>query len=121
MPILRHSRHIARLALVWFVLSIGASIASPLIQAQDFTLICSGNNPTSLIVDKGVGQDTTPLPNHALNCPMCMPLDALPAAVQQQVHGLVASVTAPRRRATIRAYSPQAGPLPARGPPQYLS
>ena len=47
---LRNSHQLIRLVLVWFVLSLGAAIASPLVNPQAAELICTGTGVMKLMV-----------------------------------------------------------------------
>ena len=50
MQVLRNAHLLARFVLVWFALSIGAAIASPLIQPKDILLICTGSGAMKVLV-----------------------------------------------------------------------
>ena len=54
MQALRNARHIARFVLVWFALSIGVAIASPVIHPKAMDLVCSSTGSMQLVV---VGDD----------------------------------------------------------------
>lgn len=117
MQSLRNAHLLARFVLVWFALSIGAAIASPLIKPQAMELVCSGSGAMKLLVKTGDG--TKEQSGHTLDCPLCAALSAPPSVVrltaeppQPLAHVLqsipaanIASLTAP--------------PLPARGPPAF--
>lgn len=104
-----------RFFLLWFVLAIGAAIASPVIQPQAMELVCSSGGTVKLIVQTDDGAQEMS-PSH-LDCPLCL-LSGPPAEhdTARQVLSL------PLARATqsipsARIAAATASPLPARGPP----
>ena len=118
MQFLRNAHILARFVLVWFALSIGAAVASPLIKPQDILLICTGSGAMKVLVtaDDGSIQEVA---SRAIDCPLCMTPGAPPP---------VARVTA--EPAQPLGYALQgipaahiawltAAPLPARGPPTF--
>lgn len=116
MQTLRNAHQLARFVLVWFVLTLGVAVASPVVQPRVMELICSDAGLFKLMVkgEANGGQAK----NHTLECPMCImgggaPLvQSGPALPAQRVTAdrpqppLVTSVT------VLRAVPP-----PARGPP----
>ena len=114
---LRHFRWLARLVLAWFVLSIGAAVASPLVNPQAIELICSGSGAIKLLVKTDDGGRE--LPGHTLDCPLCVHVGAPPSTSQAElpvVHPL-AHALRPIPAAHIAART--AAPLPPRGPPAF--
>ena len=114
---LRQARHLARLVLAWFVLSLGVAVASPMVQPQGLEFICSGGAMKVLVkTSEGVKQVST----HTLDCPLCAhigsppPLETGFAAepVQPLAHAL-------RPVGAARMAWLAAAPLPARGPPSF--
>ena len=112
---LRNAKLIARFVLVWFALSIGVAIASPMVKPQGMQLVCSGVGAMKVIV---AGQDgKAPVVSHTLDCPLCAGISALPP-----MEILAFSATAP-----LASVMPAEGneivlfelatPPPARGPP----
>ena len=69
MHALRSARTLARLVLVWFALSLGVAVASPLVNPQAMELICSGSGVIKVLVktDDGVKEQS----RHMLDCPLC--------------------------------------------------
>jgi len=67
---LRNTPWLARLALLWFVLTLGAAVASPLVNPQTEVLICSGMGGMAKVTlnDDGTVSDTSV----TLSCPLCM-------------------------------------------------
>lgn len=118
MQVLRRPHTLACFVLVWFVLSIGVAIASPIVKPQAMELICSASGAMKLLVktdDGGKGAFN----GHALDCPLCASTSAPPP-----VAGASAAPTRPPTQVlqsvpAARAASRAAAPLPARGPPTF--
>ncbi|MDP2066706.1 MAG: DUF2946 family protein [Burkholderiaceae bacterium] len=115
MHALRHAHHLARLVLVWFALSIGAAVASPLVSPQGLELICSGSGAMKVLVKTADGTQETS--SHSLECPLCASLGAPPpvlrtVAAPDPTLGYVRQPIPAARIASLTA-----APLPARGPP----
>ncbi len=67
---LRRAKHCARGVLLWFVLSLGMAVASPLLQPASSSLVCSaGGSRWVIISDDGPLTATA----HTLNCVLCAP------------------------------------------------
>ena len=116
MQTLRSAHHLARLVLVWFALSLGVAIASPVVNPQDLQMVCTGSGAMKLIVTDANGdQDTTLL---SMDCPLC----ATGLAITPELPTLDFTQAAPINLATMQAASTAtaqffSAPLPARGPP----
>jgi hypothetical protein len=112
---LRLAHRLARLVLVWFVLSLGVAVASPIVHPQAMELICSGSGAIKLLVktDDGVKEAA----GHTLDCPLC----AVSGTPPPIAHSLalpvppLSHVLRPIPAAHIAWLT--AAPLPARGPP----
>ncbi|MGH6627667.1 MAG: DUF2946 family protein [Burkholderiaceae bacterium] len=115
MQALRNAHFLARWVLVWFALSIGVAVASPLVKPQAMELICSGAGAMKLLVKTDDGAKE--LSSHTLDCPLCASLGAPPPPARQTaepIHPLSYALQ-PIVAAHIAALT--AAPLPARGPP----
>jgi hypothetical protein len=120
MEALRTHPFLARLVLAWFVLFVGASVASPIIEPSATQLICSANGTMKLVAsdianDDGQAQSSAV----GMDCPLCSPIaHALPTSEQLTLlpsglgHALQPAVAA--RLAWLTR-----SPLPARGPPSF--
>ena len=117
MHALRHAHHLARFVLVWFVLSIGVAVASPLVSPQGLELICSGAGAMKLLVKTDDGASETA--SHSLECPLCASIGAPPPVARNLVapDPMRGSMRQPMPGA--RVASRTAAPLPARGPPAF--
>ena len=72
----RTARLIARWVLMWFALSLGAAIASPLINPRATEMVCTGAGLMKLVVQTDDG--ATELVGLSLDCPLCANLSAPP-------------------------------------------
>ena len=118
MQALRNVRLLARFVLVWFALSIGVAIASPLVKPQAMELVCAGAGVMKF-VKQGDGGSTEPV-SLTLDCPLCANLGAPPppfAADPALVFGLAFALL-PIEAARIS--SPLRGPWQARAPPAFF-
>lgn len=116
MHTLRNAHLLARCVLVWFALSIGVAIASPLIKPQSVQLVCSASGAVKIIADGGA-DDSGALRN-TLDCPLCAAVGAPPphAFVPLLVPATGLSYTLPQRvdAPHLRRATAQ---FPPRGPP----
>lgn len=116
MQILRNAHLIARFVLVWFALSVGVAVASPLVKPQAMELICSSAGVMKVVftTDDG-GRDAA---SPALDCPLCAATSAPPPPFARLTAG---PAQPPAYRLQVMAAAPlavlTAAPLPARGPP----
>ncbi|PKO42488.1 MAG: DUF2946 domain-containing protein [Betaproteobacteria bacterium HGW-Betaproteobacteria-3] len=117
MDALRHAHHLARLVLVWFALSIGVAVASPLVSPQGLELICSGSGAMKLLVKTADG--ATEASSHSLDCPLCASIGAPPPVARTVAapDPTLGYVCQPMPAARIASRT--AAPLPARGPPAF--
>ncbi|AEG94758.1 hypothetical protein [Ramlibacter tataouinensis] len=113
MHALRNARRLARLVLAWFALSLGAALASPVVQPQGVELVCAGGVMKLMTVDEGGPAGAS----QALDCPLCTPAGAppAPAPVAAAMPLPLGHALQPIPAARIAALT--AAPLPARGPP----
>jgi hypothetical protein len=113
---LRNSIQIARLVLVWFALSLGVAIASPLVKPESTMLVCTGSGIMKLVAS---GEDTGKPSTPKLDCPLCATIGAPPPPLNNEL-----TQPSPLSHAllpTAAAHFPSltAPPLPSRGPPTF--
>lgn len=114
MQSLRRAHFLARFVLVWFALSLGVAIASPLVKPQAMELVCSGAGAIKLVkTDDGVQQP----PGHTLDCPLCLPHSAPPPLARLPVEPPQPLAHALRPIPAAHIAARTAAPLPPRGPP----
>jgi hypothetical protein len=112
---LRNAKRIARFVLIWFALTIGVAVASPMVKPQGMQLICSGAGAMKVVIAAGEGK--APLASHTLDCPLCASINA-PAPMEILSFDNVAPQTfaLPLIGTDLVIFVP-AAPPPARGPP----
>jgi len=117
MHILRTSSMLVRLVLAWFVLTLGAASAAPVVHPATMALVCSEGGAKVVLVDRdgaavhGKG--------HTLDCPLCLPAAAPPAIMVQRTPAPQPSGAAPAIFRAARTTASAGAPLPPRGPPVY--
>jgi hypothetical protein len=113
---LRSSPWLARLALLWFALTLGVAVASPLVHPQSELVICSGVGMQKLVLNDDGTVTTSSV--SGMSCPLCLVGGAPPQTVALTVapaHSL-GHVLHSTPASYIAALT--AAPPPARGPPQ---
>jgi hypothetical protein len=115
-----HSRLIGRLGrwvLLWFVLSLGAAVASPVVHPQAMELVCSSVGTIKVVVHTQDGVQDMGATH--LDCPLCVLTGAPPPPPVAAVFDaplplgrVLQSIPAARHAVATAA------PLPARGPPR---
>ena len=111
---LRETRAIVRWMLVWFALSLGVAVASPVVNPQALTLVCSAAGVVQL--KAGTDGDAPQPMGHTLDCVLCMVAGAPPAtAVVVQAPAALAHVQ--RSALSQRPVGAIVAASPARGPP----
>jgi hypothetical protein len=117
MQALRNAQLIIRFVLVWFALSVGVAMASPIVKPQPMELICATDGAVRLLVqtDEGIQE----MPSHGMDCSLCVLASAPPPVIQLSVEPqqVLSHVLHPIFAARIAALT--AAPLPARGPPAF--
>jgi hypothetical protein len=118
MQYLRNTSNIIRFVLVWFALSVGVAIASPMVQPNAMDMVCTSTGSMKLVVQGDADSSTSASPT--LDCPLCASISAPPSALNTALsqpsplsHALLPSVAA-------HIASLTAPPLPSRGPPTFL-
>lgn len=114
---LRNAQTIARFVLVWFVLSMGAAIASPLVSPQAMELICSGTGVMKLV--KQLDDGSTEPGSLTLDCPLCANLSAPPPAFASDAALVIDLAFALTPLQAARLASLLRGPWQARAPPVF--
>jgi hypothetical protein len=106
---------LGRWVLLWFVLSLGAAAASPLVHPQAVELVCSSAGAVKAVVqtDDGVQE----LGASHLDCPLCVLTGAPPPSRAAQAAAFPLPPERAHRSVPSRTAAVSAAPLPARGPP----
>lgn len=113
---LRNTPWLARLALLWFALTLGVAVASPMVNPQQELVICSSVGMTKVTLNADGSLSTEP--SNLAHCPLCVVGGAAPpvimTALPEPAHTLghvLQSIPAARIAAATAA------PPPSRGPP----
>ena len=111
---LRNALHMTRFVLVWFALSVGVAIASPVVNPHGMDLVCTSTGSMKLVVQ---GDDDVAASSLTMDCPLCASSSAPPPAVNTTLTqpSPLAPAMQPLAAAHIAALT--APPLPSRGPP----
>ena len=122
MSFLRHTRHlglVGRCVLLWFAMSLGVAVASPIVHPQAMELVCSAAGAVKVIVHADDGAQE--LGASHMDCPLCVLTGAPPPAAPRA--GLPSPLPLGRALQPIEAAriaAATAAPLPARGPPAFF-
>jgi hypothetical protein len=112
---LRSSPWLARVALLWFALTLGVAVASPIVHPQSELVICSGVGMQKVVLNDDGTVTTSSV--SGMSCPLCLVGGAPPLTSTLTVapaHGLSYVLqSAPASHLTALT----AAPPPARGPP----
>ena len=118
MTALRRAHHLCRLVLLWFVLSLGVAVASPMVNPQAMDLVCStAAGTTKIVVQTDEGAQA--LGASQMDCPLCVPSGApAPSARAADLPNLLPLSYAVQPTEAARIAAATAAPPPARGPPR---
>jgi len=108
---------LARWVLLWFAMSLGVAVASPLVHPQAIELVCSGAGAVKAVVHTDDGVRDTGATH--LDCPLCLLTGAPPAAAMPAWPGVVPAVQALRSFSVAHIVAAGDAPPPARGPPTF--
>jgi hypothetical protein len=118
-PTPRFLGQIGRWVLLWFVLSLGVAVASPLVNPQAMELVCAGAGTIKVVVHTEDGAQDVGSGSH-MDCPLCVLTGAPPPPVAAATFDLplpLGRVVQPIPAARLAAAT--AAPPPARGPPTF--
>jgi hypothetical protein len=119
MHTLRNTPWLARLALLWFVMTVGVAVASPMVNPQQELIICSaaGMVKVKLHADGSISTEA----NSELSCPLCVVGNAAPPALVSLQPAPVLALTYVQPGIVIDPLvAHSAAPPPSRGPPAFL-
>ena len=116
MQTLRNAHRLARFVLVWFVLFVGVSVASPLVNPQASQMVCSAMGGMKMVSPDEAGGDTVKL-SSSMDCPLCAHVCAPPVPVVLHWEHPQALAYALRPIASAHIAWLTGSPLPPRGPP----
>ncbi|APW40931.1 hypothetical protein RD110_24305 [Rhodoferax koreense] len=101
--------------MLWFVLSLGAAIASPIVHPQSVELVCTSAGAVKAVVHTDDGVQEVGMGH--MDCPLCVLGGPLPPAPNVSLPVLVPLSHAMQSIPAARIAAATAAPLPARGPP----
>jgi hypothetical protein len=116
MRTLRHFTFLSRLVLVWFVLSLGVAVASPIVKPQDILLVCTGSGAMKMLVQADDGS-ASEVSSNTMDCPLCAPMVAPPPIPYWAAEPAQPLAYALQAIPSAHIAARTAAPLPARGPP----
>jgi len=116
---LRSSFALVRLVLAWFVLTMGAAGAAPLLHPVTMTVVCSESGTRLVAVDADGAEAGAQGARHTLDCPLCLPAVAPPSVLAQPLPTLAARGVAVQLVASPHIAAVPGAPMPARGPPRH--
>ena len=111
----RPGASLIRWVLLWFALSLGAAIASPVVHPQAMELVCSATGSVKAIVHTDDGAQE--LGAGHMDCPLCVLAGAPPATPTVTLPTLLPLGHAVQPIPSARIAAATAAPMPARGPP----
>ena len=111
---LRNALDLTRLVLVWFALSVGVAIASPMVNPKGVDMVCTGTGVMKLVVQ---GEDDSVASAKTMDCPLCTSIIAPPLEFNTTLTQPSPLSFALLPIEAARIASATAPPLPSRGPP----
>ena len=112
---LRNTPWLARLALLWLALTLGAAAASPLVNPQNELVICTAVGMVKVVLNADGSVSTSP--SSGANCPLCVGGGAPPVLVTLTFQSAPPLSHVQRRVPTAPRVALTAAPPPPRGPP----
>ncbi|MBS0607991.1 MAG: hypothetical protein KGM60_07015 [Comamonadaceae bacterium] len=101
----------------WFIFSLGATLATPVVQPRGVELVCSAIHGAALVVHGDTGNAV--LDTLGMDCPLCLLGSAPPQRTANTPSTLPHVHVAPVAPPLVFAMAPMATPPPARGPPSF--
>ncbi|WP_337961832.1 DUF2946 family protein [Curvibacter cyanobacteriorum] len=115
------SRTFVQLVLLWFALTLGCAVASPLVAPKAMTLICSGAGAIELVPLPDNDGPMLSAEHGTMDCSLCVNVGAPPPPLLSDTAPVPAPLAhALRAIPAARIAVLTAPPLPSRGPPHAL-
>jgi len=115
---LRNTPWLARLALLWFAMTLGVAVASPLVNPQEELVICTSAGMVKVVLNADGTISTSP--SGEASCPLCVVGGAPPSFVSIVVPPLQPLGRVLQSIPAARIAVATAAPPPSRGPPVSL-
>jgi hypothetical protein len=119
MHTLRHAKLLARFMLVWFALSMGVAIASPLVKPNGVRVICSAAGVLKIVSEPGSGVGGGATLHHGLDCPLCAAVGTPPSHALLQALPPMGLAYVPPHAGDAPVPSRHAAAFAPRGPPAF--
>lgn len=116
---LRNSLSLTRLILVWFMLTVGMAVASPIVQPRAMEVVCTANGGMLLMVLDEDGQAVSNL-HPSLDCPLCLVITAPPVYSPPYLEPPQPLGLALRPVVSARIAARLSASHPPRGPPSHV-
>jgi len=116
---LRNTPWLAKLALLWFALTLGVAVASPMVNPQEELIICTsaGMVKVKLLADGSISTEAS----SELSCPLCVVGGAAPPTLVSLQPAPAPALTYVQPGITsFQVTASTAAPPPSRGPPASL-
>jgi hypothetical protein len=115
---LRNNPWLARLALLWFALTLGVAVASPIVSPQNEVMICSAAGMYKLVLqDDGTVAASA---DASMHCPLCLVGGVPPAFTQVVFEPVLPLGRVLQSIPAARIAALTAAPPPSRAPPTSL-
>ena len=98
---LRNTPWLAKLALLWFALTLGVAVASPMVNPQEELVICTSVGMVKVKLNADGSLSTEP--SSEAQCPLCVVGSAAPSEAPRQPQQTCSSTAAHAARATAVA------------------
>ena len=115
MDYLRQAKTLARFVLVWFALSLGVAMASPLVAPKSMDLVCTSGGAMKMVSSDDA--DKTESTVHTMDCALCIAVGFPPPPISNQFTKPSSLAHALHPIAAAHIAAATAPPLPSRGPP----
>jgi hypothetical protein len=112
---LRQAKTLARFVLMWFALSLGVAMASPLVAPKAMDLVCTTGGAMKIVFSDEA--DKAESSAHTMDCALCMAVGIPPAPISSQFTKPSSLAHALHPIAAAHIAAATAPPLPSRGPP----
>jgi hypothetical protein len=118
MQLLRNTKLLSKLVLVWFALYLGSAVASSVINPGTMQMLCSADGVMKMV--DMPGNDGEFKTTAGMDCPLCAAVTAPPPPLSAnfEKHSPLGHALQPVAAAHIASLT--APPLPSRGPPDSL-
>lgn len=108
---------LVRLVLAWFVLTLGAASAAPMVQPVAMALVCSEGGAKVVLIDRDGA--AVQAKGHTLDCPLCLPAAVPPLPVAPCIPPPQPAAAVVQLPLIFHVAATPGAPLPPRGPPAH--